>query len=179
MVVFYFFSSELILIIFGIKWIDMIPGFAIMSLTAGFIPFNILADNVVKAKGNVKYLNFITFFEKPITILSIVVGIVLGSLNTIFISITVAVFIVFLVKSFIVCQCLSQSFSMLIIQHLKTIYVVILPIICLLIFPIFFGLEHIHLKILMTAISFMISLFLFRNSLLSPFYEFIKLYRKK
>jgi len=178
MVIFYFFKTEILLLMFGDKWTDMIPIFGIMAITAGLIPFNILADSVVKAKGSVKYLNLTTFIEKPIVISAIVLGISLGSIYTISITLTFAIFLIFIVKSIIVCLSLSQSIWYLLYEHLKTTYLLILPVVTLIIFANFTSDENLVLKIIVTIFSFGFSIFLLRKSLLSPTLEFIKTYKK-
>jgi O-antigen/teichoic acid export membrane protein len=174
MVVFYFFKDEIILLLFGNKWSEMIPIFGIFALTTGFLPFNILADSVVKSKGKVNHLNYITFFEKPLAIIAVIIGVIIGSLEAIALSISIGIFIIFLIKSYIVCLSLSQSFLSLMIEHLKALLLLIIPIIGLVgmsFFKIDYGLTF---KILYTFILFSISVFMFRYTLLFPLNDFIQ-----
>lgn len=177
MVLFYFFGSEIVLFLFGDKWSQMIPIFKIIAITAGFIPFNILMDNIIKSSGSSKYLNIVTFSEKPIIIFSIILGIYIGNIYSVTVALSTAVFIVFIIKSYVTYLSLEASFFDLLKEHFISSYFVIIPITILIIIGLIPGFEMFSIKLGFTVISFLISFFLIYKSIMLPMLNFIKTFR--
>lgn len=177
MAIFYFFGSEIILILFGDKWKEMISIFKIMAITAGLIPFNILTDNIIKSSGSSKYLNIISFVEKPIMVFSIVLGIYFGSIYAVTVALSAAIFVVFIVKSYITCLSLRASFFDLLKEHLISFYMMILPIAALIANSYFPDFEVLPIKITVAIVSFLVSFVIFKKSIVDPMINFIKTFR--
>ncbi len=178
MVSFFVFSDELILGLFGVKWIKMIPIFKILALTVGFIPFNILADSVVKSQGRVDLLNYITFIEKPLVMIAVVIGIIMGSIETVAMAFAVNIVIVFFIKSLIVSKALGKRFWPLLKCHAGAMRIIVLPIVALFGLSYFADMNGIVAKIWILALSLSVSIFLLKKSLITPMLEFIADYRK-
>jgi O-antigen/teichoic acid export membrane protein len=172
-VIFYFFSTEIIHFVFGIKWVDMIPIFKLLSLTLVPLSFNILADQVVKAKGNQKHLNYITFIEKPVTVFSLCLGIYFGSIYYVTVFATMAMFINFFIKTKIICLSLNQSIISLLKIYLGTLKTVAIPVSYLIISTSIYRFDYFLGFVLGLALSFLASFWLFRRSTVIPLFDFI------
>ena len=166
-IIFYVFGSEIVKIVFGQRWLEMIPIFKIMSLGIVVLPFNILVDSVVKSSGNVMYLNFITFYEKPITIICLVMGVYIGNLYYIAMMVNISLFINFFLKSYIMTLSLKVSFSVLLINHITSLKFVALPIIALGFFSLTEYWCNIDMKLAVFLVAFILSFFIFRKELIS------------
>ena len=166
--VFYFFGSEIILLVFGEKWRDMIPIFKIFSLGLIFLPFNKLIDIVIKSIGKTNYLHLITFIEKPILILSLCIGIFLGEIYYVAVMFNFSIILNFFVKSYIMTLGLGQSFKTLIFNHFYSLRIILLPLLALFIIFLTENWNNIIVKLLSMVIPFLISLYLFRESSVYP-----------
>ena len=94
-IVFYFYSKELILILLGDKWLDLIVIFKIFSI---IIPFRLicrLSDAIIRAKGAVYRSSLIKFIYAILVIISTYIGVGWG-LEGISILICISVFVHFL-----------------------------------------------------------------------------------
>ena len=171
-IIFYVFGSDIVNLVFGSKWVEMIPIFKIMSLGIVVLPFNILIDSVVKSIGKAKHLNFITFYEKPITIICLVIGVYLGELYYVAIMVNVALFINFFLKSYIMILSLKKSLINLMMYHVKSFKILVIPGFSLLLLHII-GYNEKSLKLIVLLLSFFLSFFIFRNQVIFPF---VKLY---
>ncbi|MBO6517692.1 MAG: lipopolysaccharide biosynthesis protein [Bacteroidia bacterium] len=172
------FGDEIVLGLFGEKWIDMIPVFKILSLTTGLIPFNILVDQVVKSQGNVKYLNYITFIEKPLTIIAVIIGIWFGSIVTVAYSLAIGMIFTFLVKSYIAMLTLEHSMWKLLVEHIKATRILWLPVaaaICLYLFGL---MDDVIIKLVVLASTGALSIGIFWKRLLVPIYHQVMSFRK-
>lgn len=176
-IIFYVFGGDIVKLVFGEKWFDMIPIFKIMAVGIVVLPFNVLIDSVVKSSGNAKYLNFITFYEKPITVICLLVGIYLGNLYYIALMVNLALFINFFIKSFIMTLLLKASFINLIQYHIYCLKFLIIPVSGLYFLSLTSYWNIFELKLIILPVSFVFSFFVFRNeltTLVKTFYENLK-----
>lgn len=177
MLTFFIFSDELVLGLFGEKWAAMGPIFKILSVTVGLIPFNILADSVVKSQGRIDLLNYITFIEKPMVIIAVVIGILMGSINTVALAFSINIVLVFFIKSFIVTKALHKTYWPLLFCHLRSIRIIILPVLAMVLIGQLISGPSLMLKFAVLASTLLVSLVLLKSSLITPAFEFIKSYR--
>lgn len=173
MVVLFFFSYEITSFLFGEKWLDMSPLMAVFSLATGFLPFNILADSVVKSTGKIKYVNLITIIEKPLAVIFVLSGLYFGTLMAVTQMVTLGVFLLFIFKSVIVCKSLGKSIYILLKSHLEGLYVVIVPIITLNMLN-YLSYENLSLKLFLITISFIVSFLIFKSKTITPILEILR-----
>lgn len=176
-IIFYVFGSNIINLVFGLKWVNMIPIFKLMSLGIVVLPFNILIDSVVKSSGNVKYLNFITFYEKPITIICLIIGVYFGDLYFIAIMVNLALFINFFFKSYIMTLVLKVSYIKLLKNHLYCLKFLFIPLVGFYFLSLTNYWNHLVLKLITLLVTFVLSFFIFRKELsvlMIKFYGSIK-----
>lgn len=172
MMVFFFFSTELITSLFGEQWISMIPIFKTFSIAIGFLPFNIMVDGVIKSQGRTDLLNAITYIEKPMVIMAVLIGLAFGSLQSVATAITVNIFLVFLLKSYLLSKGLGKNVSNLYLTHLKALRIVILPILGLVVLAQTPLADSFTWKALIAISGGLISLGILRNSTWKPLMEF-------
>jgi PST family polysaccharide transporter len=178
MAVFIFFGESIVIWLFGADWTAMTPIFRILAITAGFIPFNIFADSIVKSQGSVKHLNLITFIEKPLVIVATIIGIASGSVITLSWSLAICVFVVFLIKSNIVSLVLNKPLGHLLLTHIRALGLVVLPVLAMSLVlwsRLSYGIST-QIAIFLTALT--ISAFLLRKQIAEPIIEVLNIYRK-
>ena len=176
MVFFFFFGEEIILFVYGDKWISMINLFTVMAITAGLIPFNVLIDSVVKSQGKARFINYITFYEKPIMITSVLFGIWFYDIKALTISVTIAIAVVFFIKTAIVAKCLNKSFIKLLHEHLKSLRLGLIPVLLIGLSNYFATTHIILIQFILFLIGFSVSYFIFRESSIKPVIKVLRGY---
>ncbi len=174
---FVFFGDTIIWLMFGNEWAAMAPVFKILALTAGFIPFNIIADSIIKSQGSSYYLNLITFVEKPLVVVAILAGVSFGSILALSWCLTIATFIVFLFKSWLISLALEQPYKTLLIQHAISVKYIALPLLALLAVMLFQPDMYVVFAAGLFVLALLLSLTLFRKSVWSLVQEVIQVYR--
>ena len=143
----------------------------------GFIPFNILADNVIKSQGRVDLLNAITFIEKPLVIVAVLIGLYLGSIQTVALAFGINIVLVFMIKAFLVTRALETDYAPLLGWFAKSLRVVALPIISLGLFAAFGASDHLALRVGIFLLALGGSIWFLKPTVIAPFEELYRTYR--
>lgn len=177
MLAFVFFGDTIIWLMFGREWAEMIPVFRILALTAGFIPFNIIADSIIKSQGSSYHLNLITFVEKPLVILAVVIGIWLGSITTLSWCLTAATLVVFMFKGWLISAVLEQPYPSLLHYHAQGLKYIALPLVTLLTILTFQPDLYVLIAAVLFVLALIISIVIYRKSVWSLIREIKQAYQ--
>ena len=178
MISLYFFAKEIVLILFGSQWLEVIPIIKALCFVGSIQSIATLAGSIYNSQGKTKLQFKVGLFSKSIMSTAIVYGLFNGGIFSMILNYTITSSIVFVVELYFVTKILNNSILSFLDDLKKELLVIGVYLVSMILLFSFVNTDSLLNKILIQLAS--LTLFVFLSMKLELFaFQLLKKYLKK
>lgn len=178
MISLYFFAGEVVLILFGSQWLEVIPIIKALCFLGAIQSIGTLAGSIYNSQGETKLQFKVGLFSKAIMVTGIVYGLLKGGIFDMILYYTLTSSFVFFIELYFVTKVLNNSILSFFDDLKKELLVIAVYLVSMILLFLFINTDNLLNKILIQLAS--MALFVFLSMKLELFaFQLLKKYIKK